>query len=162
MHEAGHAVTGRVAMKRAVRAVVYDDNVGVAYLAIDGAIPRRFEEAVAVAAGPAAEALADLHTPPEESPPSPPLAATHPHAVAPLVAQLRQSPSDAAAIAQWCIRGIENEPERWTKRFYWIHREAQIFVARHRREIVDVATGLFTCGIVTLPARPGSKVAQVE
>ena len=153
LHEAGHAVAGRVAMKRTVRAAVYEAGIGAAYLDIES-VPRTFEEALAVAAGPAAEALAENHMPPQASPPPPPLTTTHAYAVAPLVAQLRWSPRDAVAIARWCIRGIEDQPDRWAKRFYWIRREADIFVARHRQEIVDVAADLYEQGIVTLEAEP--------
>ncbi|MFB3894557.1 MAG: hypothetical protein ACE15C_21350 [Phycisphaerae bacterium] len=153
MRQAGHAVAGRVALKRTVKAAVYEDSIGAAYLGTESAIARTFEEALAVAAGPAAEILADDHAPPQKSPPPPPLMATHSGAVAPLIAQLRQSPHDAVALARWCIRGIEDEPERWTKRFYWIRREADIFVARHCQEILDVAAGLFGRGIVTVPGR---------
>ena len=153
LHEAGHAVAGRVALKRAGKAAVYDANYGAAYLGRDDAIPRTFEEALAVAAGPAAEALAESHPAPQATPPPPPLTATYPEAVAPLVEQLRQSPRDSVALARWCIRGTEDQPERWTKRVYWIRREADLFVARHQREIVDAAEGLYAHGFITLEAQ---------
>jgi hypothetical protein len=67
------------------------------------------------------------------------------------------------AIAGWCIAGIETQPERWANRFHWIHREAQIFVARHQQEIVETATALFARGITTLPAEPAQKgIAHVD
>ncbi len=153
VHEAGHAVAGRVMLKRTVKAAVYDAHHGAAYLGRDDATPRTFEEALAVAAGQAAEVLADGHAPPQESPP-PPLTMTYPEAVAPLMAQLRQSPRDSVSLARWCIRGIEDQPERWTKRFYWIRHEADLFVARHREEIVAIASQLYERGIVTLEAEP--------
>ena len=71
-------------------------------------------------------------------------------AAASLKAQLRESPSDAVAIARWCIGGIEKQPQRWANRFHWIHREARLVVARHCQEIVEVAAGLFSRGIMTL------------
>jgi hypothetical protein len=154
LHEAGHAVAGHRLLKRTVMAAVYEDGVGAAYLDIKAAIPRTFEEALAIAAGPAVEALADVNAPPQELPPAPPLTATHPEAVAPLVAQLRQSPRDAEAIARWCIRGIEDEPERRIKRFHWIRRQADLFVTRNQQEIVDVAAGLYERGVITLEAEP--------
>ena len=129
LHEAGHAVAGFRLLKRTVKAAVYEAGVGAAYLDIEAAIPRTFEEALAIAAGPAAEELAEHHAPPQVSPPPPPLTSTHPHVIAPLVAQLRQSPRDAVAIAHWCIGGIEEAPERWTNRFHWIRREAGLFVS---------------------------------
>lgn len=151
LHEAGHAVAGRLVLKRGVRAVVYDDNVGGAY--VDVSIPRTFEEALVIAAGPAAESLVEKYPAPEVPPP-PALKTTYRKTTAPLMADLRQSPSDAAAIARWCIGGVEGQPERWSSRFYWIHREADLFVTRHQGEIVDAATGLYQRGIVTLEADP--------
>jgi len=151
LHEAGHIVAGRLALKRAVRAVVFDDNVGAAYLDIDGAIPGTFGEALAIACGPAAEALADKHAPPRV-PPVPVLTATYPGVATPLKAQLPQSPPDAVAIAGWCIGGVESQPDRWVRRHNWIHREARIFVSRHRQEIVEAARDLYGRGIATLQA----------
>lgn len=154
LHEAGHIVAGRTALKRTVKAVVYNDGVGAAYLEIDGGLPRTFEEALAVAAGSEAEALAEAHAPPEASQPAPALTTTDSQSVKPMVTQLRRSPSDAVALAQWCIRGIENEPDRWAKRCYWIRREANLFVARHQQQIVDAAKGLYANGFTTLEAEP--------
>lgn len=151
LHEAGHAVAGRVLLKRSATAVVYDDDRGAAYLGNDGQIPRTFEDALVIAAGPEAEALADLYAPPPTPPPAP-LTVTHPRGTAPLIAQMRESLPDAVVIARWCIRGIENQPDRWAKRHCWIHREAQFFVGRHQQEIVEVAKQLFSSGLMTLPA----------
>jgi hypothetical protein len=153
LHEAGHAVAGRLPLKRTIKAVVYSDDVGAAYLEIDGGIPRTFEEALAVAAGPAAESLADQYAAPQVQP-APALEAAYPEPSVPLKAQLRQSPSDAVAIARWCIGGVEKQPDRWIRRYNWIHREARILVARHRQEIVEAAVDLFRQGAVTLQAEP--------
>jgi hypothetical protein len=38
------------------------------------------------------------------------------------------------------------------KRLYWIRHEANLFVARHQEEIVDVASRLYERGIITLEA----------
>jgi hypothetical protein len=151
IHEAGHAVAGRQLLKCTVRTVVFDDGIGAADIGIDTTALRTFEEALAVAAGPAAEFLAEKCAPPQV-PPSAPLETLYPERALPLKAQLQKAPSDAVAIARWCIRGIEKEPDRWANRFHWIHREARIFVARHHQEIVEVATDLFTERILTLPA----------
>jgi len=161
LHEAGHGVAGRVLLNCAVKAVVYEADVGAAYLELEAAVPRTFQEVLMIAVGPAAETLVDGHAPPLESPP-PPLTEAYPEEAAPLVSQLRQSPSDAVRIAQWCVRGIECQPERWAKRFYWIHREADLFVARHQREIVEVAAGLYQRGIVTLEAEVAACPASGE
>ena len=149
LHEAGHAVAGRVMLKRTVRAVVYGDNVGAAYLDIADAIPATFGESLAIAAGPAAEALADSHPPPD-APLLVPLEVTYAEQVIPPREHLRECLPDHIAVARWCIGGIEKQPDRWAKRYNWIHREAQIFVARHRQEIVDVAMVLYVRGITML------------
>ena len=149
LHEAGHAVAGQALSTRPVKAAVYDDNLGAAYLDFSG-VPRTFEEALAVAAGPAAEELAELHAPPQATPPVA-LAVAYPERTGPLMAQLRESLSDTVAIARWCIGGIENQPDRWAKRPCWIHREARFFVSQHQHEIVEVAKRLFGTGLATLP-----------
>lgn len=166
LHEAAHVTAGQLLLKRTVKAIVYEAGAGAAYLGFDDAIPRTFEEALAVAAGSAAEVLVNIHTPPQPTllSPSPiSLSAAYPESTAPLLVQLRQSPSDAVLLAQWCIRNVETQPHRWVSRFNWIHREARIFVARHQQEIVDVATELFNNGIVTLEApTETSTAAPVE
>ena len=162
LHEAGHSVAGRVMLKRSVKAIVYDDNHGAAYLDIDDAIPRTYGEALAVAAGPAAEALANEHVPPPHAPPATALTTAYPESTAPLVAQMKRSPTDAMGIARWCIGGFESHPDRWVGRFNMIHRDARILVARHQTEIIDVATGLFTGSIVTLPAEPAPERAHSD
>ena len=151
IHEAGHAVAGHQLLKCTARAVVYNDGVGVADIDVDTTNVRTYEEALAVAAGAAAEFLAEEYAPPQVAS-SAPLETLYPEQAVTLKAQIRKYPPDAVAIARWCIRGIEKEPDRWARRFYWIHREARIFVARHHQEIVEVATGLFAKGIMTLPA----------
>jgi hypothetical protein len=76
----------------------------------------------------------------------------YPDPAAALKKGLRESLPDASAIARWCTAGVEGQPERWVSRFHWIHREARLFVAAHREQIVQTAAILYARGIVTLPA----------
>ncbi len=59
IHEAGHAVAGHQLLKCTARTVVFDDGVGAADIGVDTTDLRTFEEVLAVAAGPAAEFLAE-------------------------------------------------------------------------------------------------------
>jgi hypothetical protein len=156
LHEAGHAIAGRRLSDRVVRAIVFDDNSGGAYINSERAIPVTFDEALAIAAGREAESLAGKYDPPQ-APPEAPLEEKHPEAVKDLKEQLRASLPDARAIAYWCVGGVEEQPERWVNRFHWIRHEAWLFVAGYQRQIVEAATGLFVRGIITLPAEPAEK-----
>jgi hypothetical protein len=68
LHEAGHAVAGHRLLKRTVKATVYDDGTGATYYYRQETAPRSFEEALTVAAGPAAGQLAESYAPPQPSP----------------------------------------------------------------------------------------------
>jgi hypothetical protein len=146
---AGHAVAGRHLLRRTARAVVFDDPCGLADLGGNGGVPASFLEALAVAAGPAAEALADLNAP-HEAPLPLPLEVAYAEQVKPLREKLQHCMPDHIALARWCIGGIEKQPDRWANRHNWIHREARIFVARNREEIVEIARRLFPNGLATL------------
>ncbi|HOI54183.1 MAG TPA: hypothetical protein PLP01_02935 [Phycisphaerae bacterium] len=156
LHEAGHAVAGRVLLGNTARAVVFDDGCGAAYMGNDRTGTDGFERVLAIAAGPAAESLADRYTPPESAP-APALEATYPELAAELKRDLGQWPSDEQRIARWCIAWIEDQPERWVNRFHWIHHEARLLVAAHEGQIVQTAAVLYGRGIVTLPADTGEK-----
>jgi hypothetical protein len=156
LHEGGHAVAGRRLLGQTARAVVYDDNCGAAYTGSGGVEAQLFEDALTIAAGPAAEALAADVAPPS-LPSAPPLEATYGEGAKFIKEDMRRSLRDPVIIARWCIAGVEGEPDRWANRFFWLQREAAIFVAMHRRAIVQAATDLFAHGIVTLPAEPAQK-----
>lgn len=156
LHEAGHAVAGRVLLSNTARAVVFDDGCGAAYMGDDRTGADGFERVLAIAAGPAAESLADRYTPPESAP-APALEATCPELAAELKRDLGQWPTDEQRIARWCIAWIEDQPERWVNRFHWIHHEARLFVAAHEGQIVQTAAVLYGRGIVTLPAEPATE-----
>lgn len=151
LHEAGHAVAAQALLKRVASAVVFDDGSGAAYYRRDPENPRMFESAMVLAAGEAASALADHHAPPQVEP-APPWESSCPEKVRPMVATVKETPSDPVALAHWCVRGVETQPERWANRYHWIRREARLFVARHQQEIVEVAAGLYARGIITLQA----------
>lgn len=162
LHEAGHAVAGRVLLGDTARVVVFTDDCGAAYLGRDASAPVSFEEVLAIAVGPAAEMLASRYTPPEAAP-APDIEETYPEPAGALKKGLRESLPDATAIARWCIARVEGQPDRWAGRCHWIRREARLFVARHQSQIVEAATHLFVRGIITLPAEPAKKgVANVD
>ncbi len=156
LHEAGHAVAGRVLVGNVARAVVFGDGCGAAYLGSDASVSVSFEQALAVAAGPAAEMLTSRYTPPDGAP-ARALEAAYGEPAAALRKELRESPTDATTVARWCIAGVEDQPERWVSRFHWIHREARLFVAGHQDQIAETAAALYGRGIVTLPAEPAEK-----
>jgi hypothetical protein len=156
LHEAGHVVSGKVLLKHTSRAIVFGDGGGVADVGGEGGVPFLFEDALTTAAGGAAESLADLHPVPDLPLPVP-LEVVYPDVVEPKRLAVRKMMTDEVAVARWCIAGIETQPDRWANRFHWIRREARLFVARHQREIVEVATVLFGRGIVTLPAEPAKE-----
>jgi hypothetical protein len=150
-------VAGKVLFKHTTRAIVFGDGWGAAYCDHDGRRPHTFDEALTTAAGDAAEGLAELHAAPQV-PPAPEMVVAYPEAATPLRAQLlKECVTDAVALARWCIGGVETQPDRWAKRLFWIRREAQFLVARHQQEIVQVATGLFARGIITVPAEPAKE-----
>jgi len=153
LHEAGHAVVGRVLLGHTTRAAVFEDGWGVADVGDGGGVPTSPEAAITVAAGPAAEALADRFPPPEAAQvqPSPPLEARYPDRAASLKADLRTTMLDDVAIARWCIAGFESRPLRWTRQYEWVYQQADALIRRRRREIVSVAKRLFAEGLATLP-----------
>jgi hypothetical protein len=62
---------------------------------------------------------------------------------------VNKSPTDEHCIAQFCIRGLESEPERWAQRYHLIHHVASRVVSDHRGEILAVARALFMHGILS-------------
>lgn len=160
LHEAGHVVAARHLFGRPGAAVVFGDGAGLASIGRDEEVPASFKDALVMAAGSAAASLADLYPPPPMPMPVP-LEVAYPESAKPLRAGIATVMSDAVAIARWCIRGREGEPDMWARRHDWVEAAAQDFVADHRREIVDIATALFGRGIIRLPAPPGKGVAHV-
>jgi hypothetical protein len=57
---------------------------------------------------------------------------------------------------------VEDCPHRWARNYYWLCDQADEFIRNHQREIVEVATSLFTRGIISLPAQPEEGVAHVS
>lgn len=143
VHEAGHIVATRVLGGRSVGAVLFSAGGGAAYVGELGA----FETALMTACGPAAECLAEVHSPPDVADRGNlPVAETIDcDAAEELRADL--GPSDDRRIAEWAITGHEAEPDRWARRHAWIHREAELLVRRHERAILAVASELYARGV---------------
>jgi len=151
LHEAGHAVAGRRLLKRTTGAAVFGNGSGVADLGGGNDVPISFREAMAAAAGKAAESLADQYAPPEEPLPVP-LEITYPQTAGRLAAGVAKMMPDETAIARWCIQGRESQPRLWTRRHRWVYSAADGFVSEYQQEIVDIALRLYERGIVTLLA----------
>lgn len=160
VHEGGHMTAAAVLLGDTASAAVVLASGGLAY--IDTPDPlRTFPQALAVAVGPAAESLADVHPAPEAEPtPAPLVRADAPpeqSAHAALTAELRAGQPDAARLARWCCECCPHEPQRWARRHAWIQREARRFVQDHAQEIVTVATRLYARGVFyPTPARTGT------
>jgi hypothetical protein len=156
LHEAGHVVAARVLLKDAGAAAVVLDAGGLAYIDVPDLL-LTCDHALAVAAGPAAESLADVYTPPTEAPdPAAVVSGDAPASKslhASFAADLRAGASDAVRLARWCCERCPNEPDRWARRHVWITHEAGFFVRNHAQEIASIATRLYARGIV-LSDRP--------
>ncbi len=152
IHEGGHAVAGAILNGgcELTGAVVLEAG-GLAF--IDAPDPLgSFEQALAVAAGPAAEALSERYAPPRSRPrPSAVVSGDAPsrqscHAA--LTADLRAAVTDAVRLARWCCESCPDEPERWVSRRYWVQREAEILVRRNAGRIVRAAEILYRSGVL--------------
>ena len=153
LHEAAHVVAASVLLNdERVAAVVFSGG-GLAFIDVPDPL-RTVDQALAIAAGTAAESLAETNAPPQAEPAT--AAAVRvdvpkersAHAV--LMSDLKAARPDAERIAAWCIMGHPNDPDRWKSRYVWIHHEASLFVRNHATEIVKIASRLYTGGIVTL------------
>lgn len=145
LHESGHAVAAWVQGGR-IAAVTACESGGAADFVCSDATAH----AIAIAAGPAADALlADV--PPPELPDAPRPAAELPAvslaaAVTHAAATGRGGPSDAVQLARWAISGFESEPGRWEGRVLLAHRTARKIVSDHREKIIALAAELFSAG----------------
>lgn len=156
LHEAGHGVAAVVLAGRC-SGVLLDAAGGTAH--IDDLHGDRF--AFAIAAGPAAESLADLHdapggrvTTPQEVASAPiPADADHDFALACTFADLetvpRSAKSDDRLLAEWSLTGREDDPDSWPGRVRFARHVADAIVRDHADAIVRVASRLFIDGRLT-------------
>jgi hypothetical protein len=148
IHEAGHVVIACVTTgKFLAGAQILFADCGCAYL------PEQHDDflcAVAVAAGRAAEVLAERHDPPavprSAGKPSPKLRTRAIHDG--LKSDRRASIPDTVVLARWAIAHVEDEPGRWESRLRWVYRTAEDLVAHHEASILAVAALLYSRGIV--------------
>jgi hypothetical protein len=150
LHESGHCVAAFAFGEMPAGAVLLGADGALAHCGFTlAATP----EAIMVAAGHAAEALAGRFPPPSETPDAP-AAATSPPVVLPLsspdLAEQRKAHAkavpDRRAIALWAIDGKEDEPEKWAGRVAWLRYQAAAIVADNAAPIVAVAAYLFRIG----------------
>lgn len=161
VHESAHIVAARRLTGCSAGAAVFTNGSGVADIGSEGGVPKSFKEALATAAGPAAEAIADQHPVPQVELPVP-LEVTYPEAAGRLKAGVMTIMTDHVALARWAIENRETEPEMWAKRHGWVMDAAEEFVLEHWEEIVEVATALFGRGMVRLPAEPEKGLEHVD
>jgi len=158
LHEVGHVLAGVLLMNTTSRAMVFSGGGGVASIGSTRDVPQSEEEAIAVAAGEAAESLARRYSWPQVEL-KPCLDVEQPEAAqritTPTVDGTRMS--DEVAIARWCIEGRERWSSAWKRRFEWLEDRAYAFVKTYEREIVALAEKLFVWGVITLPAEPAEK-----
>ena len=153
LHESGHVVAASVLLNDERGAAVVFSGGGLAFIDVPDPLCT-FNQAMAIAAGHAAESLAETNAPPQETPaPAAVVREDAPKgqsAHATLMADLKASRPDADRIAAWCILNHPKDPDRWKSRYVWLHREAGLFVRNHAAEIVNLASRLYAGGIVTL------------
>jgi len=154
IHEAGHCITAIILGGQCHRLAIHHTGGGIAF--VTGLSP--FDHAVMVAAASEAETLLADSPPPEREPspesfdvPDPISELTATEKLEHIAAKhpVNKSPTDEHCIAQFCIRGLESEPERWAQRYHLIHHIAAQVVRDHRDAILRVATELFTRGVLS-------------
>ena len=149
LHEAGHLVVACITSKRyfAGAQILFNECAPCAYL------PEQdddFLSAAAVAAGRAAEALAEQHDPPwVPMYRGKPLPEFRTRAVRKaLTSDRRTSMPDPVFLARWAIAHVEDEPLRWAQRLRWIYRVAEHYVGEHAAAVLALARILYVQGIV--------------
>lgn len=149
IHESGHALAAIVLGGKCLGIVLYPDGGGQTHFT--ELLGDR--EAFAIAAGQAAERLAQSYAAPECLPTAE-IETVHLRESSPFLAcQLskgsdvhKEFVSDDRYIALWAIGGNESEPERWVARVAHAHRVAVQIVETNAAAIVRVAAELFVRG----------------
>jgi len=167
LHESGHLLAA-VALcgRRNVKAVLHPAGGGEADIQI-GAIPRSLPEAVALAAGQAAESLADAHPAPPLTPFDAPL---WPSTLAALTGSPTPPPalpivwSDSAGIGFWAVQRYLHHPDRWADEAQYVRGQADAFCRRNAARIVEVATELYANGRaeIVLPEQTTSEEEKID
>jgi hypothetical protein len=155
-HEAGHCIAA-LELGGTCNGAVLTAAGGQAF--VDGLYADR--QAFMVAAGPAAESIADRYEPPAAvsvvSPAE--LASASLQDVdrdlatacsfADLESLPRSAASDSHKLALWSITGREEEPESWAGRVAFAKRVAAEIVNKNARAIVEIAKSLYVAGRLT-------------
>lgn len=156
-HEAGHGVAS-LALGGQCNGLLLHVDGGAAF--VDGLFQDR--EAYMIAAGPAAERLANEFDVPacepiplDEVASNPPTEGDRTFAQWTTVANVpgvnRGSVSDERNLALWAITGRESEPDTWTRRLALARHVADQIVQQNATAIVRIATALFQKGALTGP-----------
>jgi hypothetical protein len=161
-HEAGHGIASLVLGGKCFGLALYDGGQS-GQASISELDANRY--AFAVAAGPAAERLAEEYPAPNCTPAesrtltvdeieSLPVRKTSPYLAAQLARtsdDRKDGPSDDRLIALWAIGGHEDQPDSWAGRVAHAHRIAADIVQRNATAIVAVATELYMRGSLCGP-----------
>lgn len=153
LHEAGHAVVAWTLTGKRAIATLHQGGGGAAWPLEEMSAT---DNAIMTAAGPVAESLADRYQAPElpsamaSGPPTVETIATAATAAV-LRHEIEHAAPDHVVLARFCIAGIENEPERWSRRHAWIRSVAQRLVCDHECSIVETARLLYLRGVVSVP-----------
>jgi hypothetical protein len=160
-HEAGHAVSTIVLGGRCDGVALLDDTSGLCQsLELLGN-----REAYCIAAGPAAERLAEEYPAPDctdsesrtltvDEVESLPICKTAPFLAAQMArseADRKYGPSDDRRIALWAIEGREDQPEVWAGRVAHAHRIAADIITKNAAAVVRVASALFKTNSLSGP-----------
>lgn len=151
IHESGHIVAGYVLGATLYSAEIVNHCGAASYNGLC-----RFDDAMAIAAGPAAEeAFADVPPPATDPAPVdlPQLAQRRAAGAPPHSTILATNPlgiwvSDARRLAEWATYGIEDEPERWAGRVYASRVYGDRIVRDHAELVLKVARELFHRGLL--------------
>lgn len=153
LHEAGHAVAAHALTGAKATATLHDGGGGASWPSAD---MNPTDRAIMTAAGPLAESLAARHAAPElpiairSRPPTAETISSVETATA-LRREIVRAVPDHVALAQFCIAGVEHQPERWAQRHTWIRSVAQRLIQSHENSIVEAARVLFLRGVVSVP-----------
>jgi len=152
LHEAGHAAAIIALGGKFVQAAVLEACGVTEFVLASGSVERCFQ----VAAGPAAEKLAEIFP----VPPGQPGKAEFLRSIEaehgennPIRAELdrkfEETPSDDRQVALWSITGHEADDWSWLERSRWARYHADAIVHQKAATIVRIATELWTAGFVT-------------
>ena len=150
LHEAGHVVAAEAVGRRLVGAVLLNDRSGRAWV---GGEPCTVADAAVVAAGAAAERLADDHNPPDVSPAVGPMPEADDERGRELARSVIREPvatdaePDEMVLARWACMNRPYHPGLWELRANLAHDRAADLVEANCDRVLEVARVLYATGV---------------